>query len=131
MLSAMLKSMFIDSLRFASHRFLNESARWLLTRGRTDEAEAIMRQMAKRNNVEYPEDLIQRLETDISEDESTVMDLFSSPRVVATTLILCFNWSVFTLQTSQIILRKIPLQFPKITDSLIPLLYYFGHKRPF
>ncbi|XP_063342912.1 organic cation/carnitine transporter 2-like [Pelmatolapia mariae] len=71
-----------------------ESPRWLLSRGRVEEAEAIIRTAAKWNKVQAPriifEDCgVKKMQTH-SKEHYNVFDLLRQSSIRATTLILCF-----------------------------------------
>lgn len=90
----------LPSVLFLSYYFLlPESPRWLLTTGRTEEAIKIMETAAKRNNL--PTDAIasstQKMAVDVphkSEEHSSFLALFRTPRLRARTVAICFNWFV-------------------------------------
>ncbi|TKS83082.1 Solute carrier family 22 member 5 High-affinity sodium-dependent carnitine cotransporter [Collichthys lucidus] len=78
--------------------FITESPRWLLSQGRVEEAEAIVRNAARKNKVEAPQIIFQDYSTDgkstwsKKEEHHTVFDLLKSHNIRATTLILCLVW---------------------------------------
>ncbi|XP_040006457.1 solute carrier family 22 member 5-like isoform X2 [Xiphias gladius] len=83
--------------------FLPESPRWLLSQGRIEEAEAIVRNAAKKNKVEAPQVIFELYSADekkmLSKNEKhhNVLDLIRTSNIRSTTLILCLLW--FTLST--------------------------------
>ena len=77
-----------------------ESIRWLVARGRTEEARSLIHRAAKRNKVIIDDDLIKAMEKtineEIQEEESqktyTAVDLFRKPNLRCKTLILLLCW---------------------------------------
>lgn len=71
-----------------------ESPRWLLSRGRVEEAEAIIRTAAKWNKVQAPRIIFEDCGTEKmqthSKEHYNVFDLLRQSSIRATTLILCF-----------------------------------------
>ncbi|ESO84000.1 hypothetical protein LOTGIDRAFT_155311 [Lottia gigantea] len=76
--------------------FIPESTRWLVSKGRTKEAEKILRKVAEVNKVELPDELFDK---DCLEKETQVniWEMFSSPLLVIRSLILFFNWAVISM----------------------------------
>ncbi|XP_051256242.1 solute carrier family 22 member 5-like [Dicentrarchus labrax] len=78
--------------------FIPESPRWLLSQGRVEEAEAIIRNAAKKNKVEAPQIIFQNYSRgekktpSTKEERHSVFDLIRSSNIRATTLILCMVW---------------------------------------
>ncbi|XP_040907430.1 solute carrier family 22 member 5-like [Toxotes jaculatrix] len=83
--------------------FIPESPRWLLSQGRMEEAEAILRNAAEKNKVEAPQVIFEDYSADDikmlskNEERHTVFDLIRTSNIRATTLILCLVW--FSLST--------------------------------
>ncbi|XP_073335964.1 organic cation/carnitine transporter 2-like [Pagrus major] len=82
--------------------FIPESPRWLVSQGRVEEAEAIVRNAAKKNKIEAPNDIFQDYianeeNTRSKEENYNVFDLFRTSSIRNTTLILLIVW--FTLLT--------------------------------
>ena len=77
-----------------------ESIRWLVARGRTEEARGLIHKAARRNNVEIDDSLIEAMERtikeEIQEEETlktyTAVDLFRYPNLRCKTLILLLCW---------------------------------------
>ncbi|XP_034334409.2 organic cation transporter protein [Magallana gigas] len=73
-----------------------ESPRWLLRRGRQEEAEMILRRAAEVNKVLLPEKLFDE-ETQYTPSTVRIWSLFSSKALLTRTLILFFNWMVVSI----------------------------------
>ncbi|XP_033166391.1 organic cation transporter protein [Drosophila mauritiana] len=82
-----------------------ESARWLLMKGRKDEAFVIIGKAAKENKVEVPNEIYEQLVDEVAEkkkqDEmaasqpaATVFDLLRYPNLRRKTLLIFFDWFV-------------------------------------
>ncbi|XP_043653157.1 organic cation transporter protein [Drosophila teissieri] len=82
-----------------------ESARWLLLKGRKDEAFVIIEKAAKENKVEVPSEIYEQLVDEVAEkkkqDEmtasqpaATVFDLLRYPNLRRKTLLIFFDWFV-------------------------------------
>ncbi|KAF5290279.1 hypothetical protein FQR65_LT11613 [Abscondita terminalis] len=80
--------------------FIPESARWLLTKGRIEEAKTIVRAAAKENNVKISEDHLHALlspdvkEKDSKENSATVLDIFKHRKILIRSLVIFFDWIV-------------------------------------
>lgn len=88
-------------LFMAYYWFIPESARWLLSKKRKDEAVVIIRKAAKENNVTIPEEvydnLIDESSTEvkkISTNEPSLFDLFRYPNLRKKSLLIFFDWFV-------------------------------------
>ncbi|XP_017084198.1 organic cation transporter protein [Drosophila eugracilis] len=82
-----------------------ESARWLLMKGRQEEAFVIIKKAAKENRVEIPSEIYEQLVEEVAEkkklDEqtasqpaATVFDLLRYPNLRRKTLLIFFDWFV-------------------------------------
>lgn len=80
--------------------FIPESARWLLSKGRNDEAIQIIEAVAKENKVQIPKEVLkgiideQALPKDIAENKPSLWDLFRYPNLRKKTLLIFFCWFV-------------------------------------
>lgn len=81
--------------------FVPESARWLLSKNRKDEALVIIKAVAKENGATVPQDVLDSLgeETKVVEKKKgqrdpSVIDLFRYPNLRKKTLLIFFDWFV-------------------------------------
>uniref|UniRef100_A0A1B6LD98 Major facilitator superfamily (MFS) profile domain-containing protein n=1 Tax=Graphocephala atropunctata TaxID=36148 RepID=A0A1B6LD98_9HEMI len=87
---------------FSYYWFIPESARWLLTKGRQEEARLIVKAAAKENKVDLPDDILDNLLTPTKEEEKmeeagekpSLFDLFKYPNLRKKSVILFFLWFV-------------------------------------
>ncbi|XP_043470044.1 organic cation transporter protein-like [Leptopilina heterotoma] len=91
----------LPSVLFLSYYwFIPESCRWLLTKGRKEEAKALLHKAAKANGVDISDDTMEALlsqketESKNSEAKSSALDLIRYPNLRRKTLLLCFNWLI-------------------------------------
>ncbi|XP_029924557.1 solute carrier family 22 member 5-like [Myripristis murdjan] len=95
--------------------FIPESPRWLLTQGRVKEAEAVLRNAAKRNKIKAPQDIFKDYNADMDksqgkpEERHSVLDLVRTSNIRTATIILILVWSslniayfCLSLNTSQL-----------------------------
>ncbi len=118
-----------------AHRFLPESVRWLLARGRKEEANAILRDVAKENKVELSEEILESLsdEPSASKETASVLDLLFYRRLCLRTLNIFFCWFVnsgvyygLSLNTSNLggndYIKKISVDTKESNHLIIKLL---------
>ncbi|XP_038828961.1 solute carrier family 22 member 13-like [Salvelinus namaycush] len=76
---------------------LPESARWLMTQGRQEEARQEVRRAARVNGREIPEGLLDKLEEEGSTKKGSMLDIFRIPYLRKRALILSYIWFVTSL----------------------------------
>ncbi|XP_028981769.1 organic cation transporter protein isoform X2 [Diachasma alloeum] len=79
--------------------FIPESARWLLTKGKVEEAKDLLQKASKENGIEIPRNTIDCLLNDSIESKSaceqaSLFDLFRYPNLRRKSVLLFFNWLV-------------------------------------
>ena len=79
--------------------FIPESPRWLIAKGRYEEAKKIITKGAKVNGKTIPQEMmeIQKVEQDSDVPELGFASLFDDKYVTKNTLIMCVNWLVTTM----------------------------------
>ena len=77
-------------------RLLPESGRWLLSKGRQEEAKDVLEFTAKRNGIGYPVEMIRRLANDESADanakQANILDLLRDVNMARLSIIIWFGW---------------------------------------
>ncbi|XP_034561800.1 solute carrier family 22 member 13-like [Notolabrus celidotus] len=72
--------------------FLPESARWLMTNGRKEEALKVLERAARVNRRKVPYDLIDQVDMKVTSKRSNILDIFRIPYLRKRTMIMGFNW---------------------------------------
>ncbi|EDO46087.1 predicted protein [Nematostella vectensis] len=78
-------------------RYVPESARWLMIRGRVSEAENILLDIALKNGIAVPKSLLQVNHPFFVGSRYGFFDLFCTRKIVKQTFVLIFIWFVNTL----------------------------------
>ncbi|XP_043923140.1 solute carrier family 22 member 13-like [Protopterus annectens] len=76
---------------------LPESARWLLTQGKNEEAKKYILQAATINKRTVPEAVLQKLKAESNKKMGTILDLFRKSHLRTITLIMSYIWFVNSL----------------------------------
>ena len=77
---------------------LPESPRWLLSKGRVEEARVIMEKGARWNNIKVDlSDLRNPAENVEKEDQLGFSDLFKTKEMLIITVVMFFNWPIITM----------------------------------
>lgn len=74
------------------YRLIPESPRWLMSKGRYDEAEEIIQKAGRVNKVELPEKMINPSLLEREETQMKLYHLFSTKEMFTRTTILLYNW---------------------------------------
>ena len=76
-----------------TNRVVPESVRWLLTHGKKDEAEKLLRQVAKVNKKKIPDEgLVLQADQKSVQREAGFMDLFGTRAMTKKTVISWISW---------------------------------------
>lgn len=73
-----------------------ESPRWLLSRGKTVEAEEIIQKCARVNGIKLPGQLIDSYSA-VEGEKQSVLKMFTSTRLLLRTVVIYFNWCVVSM----------------------------------
>ncbi|XP_070190409.1 organic cation transporter protein-like isoform X4 [Littorina saxatilis] len=86
------------NLFFVGHFFLvPESPRWLVSKGRLEEASAIIRKAAQVNKADVSEKVLSLQDLQSDAPQEKIWHLFTSPRLMVRCLIIFFNWLVVSM----------------------------------
>ncbi|XP_041669515.1 solute carrier family 22 member 13-like [Cheilinus undulatus] len=77
--------------------FLPESARWLLTQGRKEEARTVLERAARVNRRKAPHDLIDKVDMKVTTKRGSMLDIFQTPYLRKRTAIMGYNWFATSL----------------------------------
>ncbi|KAM6971563.1 solute carrier family 22 member 13-like [Tautogolabrus adspersus] len=77
--------------------FLPESARWLMTQGRKEEAQKVLERAAKVNGRKVPDDLMDKLTIEGKVKRRNMLDIFRIPYLRKRTIIMGYNWCAVSL----------------------------------
>lgn len=72
-------------------RIVPESPRWLISKGRYEEANKIVQKCAKVNGVTLPENAIDK-DSEENTEKMSVLKMLTVPRLLIRTLIIYLNW---------------------------------------
>ncbi|XP_061096306.1 solute carrier family 22 member 13-like [Conger conger] len=85
-------------LAFATYYWiLPESARWLLTQGKQEEAWVLIQKAARANKSNVPEKLMNEIKTETESRTGSMLDLFRIPYLRKCFLAMCYLWFVTSL----------------------------------
>ncbi|ESO84003.1 hypothetical protein LOTGIDRAFT_107933 [Lottia gigantea] len=86
------------SMVFCFFSFVPESARWLISKGKTEKAKLILRKVAKENHTKLPDEIFEKENLCLVEaPKSQASKLFASPVMVLRSCIIFFNWLVLSM----------------------------------
>lgn len=81
----------------AFYRLLPESARWLMTQGRKEEALKELQRAARVNKKKVPEDVLNNIEMETTSERRNVLDIFRISYLRKRFLIMGFDWFASSL----------------------------------
>ncbi|XP_036409909.1 solute carrier family 22 member 13-like [Megalops cyprinoides] len=76
---------------------LPESARWLLTQGKQEEAKALILKAAQANKREVPAGLLDKMEVEKETNTGSMLDLFRIPSLRKSAIVMSYIWFVNSL----------------------------------
>ncbi|NXW64344.1 S22AD protein, partial [Eurystomus gularis] len=82
---------------FFSIRVLPESARWLVTKGRIEEAKKVLQKAASINKRTIPPELFEQLKVEKQSKSGSILDVFRKKHLRKVTLIMLCTWFVNSL----------------------------------
>ncbi|XP_046374256.2 organic cation transporter protein-like [Haliotis rufescens] len=85
------------ALYFLYYWILPESPRWLISRGRIPEAQAIIKKVASVNGVTLPDGMLEKITIDDDKKAVKVTQMFTTPYLLFITLVIFYNWFVVSM----------------------------------
>nr|XP_056713111.1 solute carrier family 22 member 13-like [Euleptes europaea] len=76
---------------------LPESARWLVTKGKVEEAKKLLQKAAVMNKRTIPTELLEQLQPEVKASSGSILDLFRNPHLRKVTLLMSSVWFVNSL----------------------------------
>ncbi|BFZ09185.1 hypothetical protein BsWGS_12224 [Bradybaena similaris] len=76
---------------------LPESPRWLINKGKYEEASKVLRHAAKRNGVDIPDHLLDFSKMERERKGESVWKMFTIPRLLIRSLVIFYNWFVASM----------------------------------
>ena len=80
------------SFMFLIYSIIPESPRWLLSKGKLEEATRIITKLAEVNGKQLPDRIISSFESDIGKTKGRVWQLFSTRVLAFRTIVIIINW---------------------------------------
>ncbi|KAK5887845.1 hypothetical protein CesoFtcFv8_016406 [Champsocephalus esox] len=77
--------------------FIPESPRWLITQGRVEEAEAIVREAARKNKIEAPAVIFKEYDVSVQFKKYTMLDILKSKKIRSITLMCLILWMAINI----------------------------------
>ncbi|KAI4813852.1 hypothetical protein KUCAC02_003074 [Chaenocephalus aceratus] len=77
--------------------FIPESPRWLITQGRVEEAEAIVREAARKNKIEAPAVIFKEYDVSAQFKKYTMLDILKSKKIRSITLMCLILWMAINI----------------------------------
>ncbi|OXB72667.1 UNVERIFIED_CONTAM: hypothetical protein H355_007682 [Colinus virginianus] len=97
--SVYMLGMFLGAMIFGilSDRVLPESARWLVTKGKIEEAKKYLKKAASVNKRTIPPELLNQLKCEVQTKSGSILDLLRKKHLLKVTLIMSCAWFVNSL----------------------------------
>lgn len=142
-----LRALYVPAFLFISYKYLlDESPRWLLTKGRKDEAITILENAAKKNKIQIDKNILDKLTCEVSPNvkfSQLIKDTFSSKQLRRRFFVCLCWWVTSTFVNYGLMINSVTLQGNKYINfgltALVDLpgyllityiLIYFKRKLP-
>ncbi|XP_023944221.2 organic cation transporter protein-like [Bicyclus anynana] len=118
-----LRAIYIPGLIFITYiYFLDESPRWLLTKGRKDEAISIIKNAAKKNNLEFDKESLENLSCDVDVKVSfpeLLKQTFKSKKLMKRFMVCLIWWTTSTFVNYGLMINAVSLQGNKYINFML------------
>ncbi|XP_050342010.1 organic cation transporter protein-like isoform X2 [Nymphalis io] len=109
-----LRAIYLPTFLFFTYIYLlDESPRWLLTKGRKEKAVAILEKAAKKNNIVLEKDVLEKLSCEVSPDvpyKQLLKDTFKSSKLRRRFFVCLVWWTASTFVNYGMIINSVSLQ---------------------